>query len=237
MGLLGAGVMVLWYDSSAEAEHDVWHSHEHLLERVGVPGFLRGRRGIAVSGRPKYFIMYDVQDIAILTSQPYLERLNNPTPWTQKVMTTIQHMNRSLCRVTASFGTGIGTQLLTIRLSPKPDQATTLRDWLVTVALPGLVRKPGCVGACLLVVDKAASRIETEEKRLRQDVDDIADWVILVDGYDVEAIQGVSEGLLSQASLIEHGASSEQVSARYHLVHIMSDSDVLAASLEPPKPV
>ena len=231
MGLLGEGAMVFWWEVDGDqADHDAWHSHEHLQERLRVPGFLRGRRGTGVSGAAGYFVMYEVENLAILTSKPYLDRLNNPTPWSQKIMSRFRYMNRTLCRVVASFGAGIGTELLTIQLAPAADQAETLRDWLVADALPGLAQQPGIVGAHLLEADEAASRTETEEKRLRESEDEIADWVVLLEGYDAEGIRSVSKGLLSEASLTEHGASSDPVSARYRLVHAMSDRDALTSS-------
>lgn len=44
MPLLGSAAMLLLFDVTGEAiaEHDVWHTHEHLAERLSLPGFLRG---------------------------------------------------------------------------------------------------------------------------------------------------------------------------------------------------
>ena len=46
MPLLGHGVAAIWHDISDEAAPDYhhWHCHEHIPERVGIDGFLRGRR-------------------------------------------------------------------------------------------------------------------------------------------------------------------------------------------------
>ncbi len=46
MPLLGQAAMLLSFDIAAEAiaEHDDWHTHEHLPERLAIPGFLRGMR-------------------------------------------------------------------------------------------------------------------------------------------------------------------------------------------------
>ena len=40
------GVLALWMDCAAggEAEFERWYQTEHLRERVGLPGFWRGRR-------------------------------------------------------------------------------------------------------------------------------------------------------------------------------------------------
>ena len=44
-----------------EAEFEEWFQHEHLAERIAVPGFLLGRRYEAVSGEPRYFNFYLTQ--------------------------------------------------------------------------------------------------------------------------------------------------------------------------------
>jgi hypothetical protein len=86
MPLLGSAAMLLLFDVVQDAipEHDEWHTHEHLPERLSIPGFVRGTRWVASHGQPRYFVMYEVEQLATLTSNAYLERLNNPSPWTSK---------------------------------------------------------------------------------------------------------------------------------------------------------
>ena len=89
MSLLGKAAIAIWchIDASLLAEHDAWHSGEHLPERLAIPGFLRGRRCRAPDEAAAwpYFILYEVRDAAVTTSPAYLERLNNPTPWSRKL--------------------------------------------------------------------------------------------------------------------------------------------------------
>lgn len=68
--------MLLAFDIDAEAiaEHDDWHTHEHLPERLSIPGFLRGTRWVAVQGQPRYCVLYEVADLATLRSPAHLER-------------------------------------------------------------------------------------------------------------------------------------------------------------------
>ena len=56
MALLGLGVFVAWHGITAgrEVDYERWHSHEHMLERVGIPGFLRGRRYVTTADSPRY---------------------------------------------------------------------------------------------------------------------------------------------------------------------------------------
>ena len=114
MPMLGNARMVIWFEvSPAEviAEHDHWHAQEHMFERLGIPGFLRGRRAITPTGPRKYFVTYEVESFETLQSDAYRKCLNNPTPWTQKMMPHVGRITRSLCRVAGSYGAGIGQAL------------------------------------------------------------------------------------------------------------------------------
>ena len=79
MPLLGKAAMLLSFDIAQDAvdEHDDWHTHEHLPERLSIPGFRRGTRWVALRGRPRYLVLYEVAELDTLVSGAYLERLNN----------------------------------------------------------------------------------------------------------------------------------------------------------------
>lgn len=101
------GILAIWNDCRAgrEAEFDAWFQGEHLLERLAVPGFLFGRRHQAISGSAGYFNFYLVESPEVLTSKPYLERLDNPTPMTKRIMSEVFiNMNRTVCRRTVRRG-------------------------------------------------------------------------------------------------------------------------------------
>ena len=103
--------MLLWYDIVPEqvAEHDDWHTRQHFPERVGIPGFIRAQRWVASSPGARYFVVYEVTDIDVLSSAPYLERLNNPTPWTSRMMPSFRGMVRGFCKLESSHGSVLGT--------------------------------------------------------------------------------------------------------------------------------
>jgi hypothetical protein len=96
MPLLGSAAMLLSFDVVPDAvvEHDHWHTFEHLPERLSIRGFLRGTRWIALDGQPRYMVLYEVAQLATLESPAYLERLNNPTPWTRRIMPSYRGMQR-----------------------------------------------------------------------------------------------------------------------------------------------
>ena len=187
MPLIGKAAMLLNFDIAPEAieEHDDWHTHEHLPERLSVPGFVRGTRWVALRGAPRYFVVYEVENIETLTSPPYLERLNNPTPWTRKMMPHYRGMRRGFCALTASLGFGLGHLALLSRFKPAPEKAAALRRRLVEEALPALVTRPGIGSAHLF--ESGPKPPMTDEQRIRG-ADAGFDWALVVTGYDEDAL-------------------------------------------------
>jgi hypothetical protein len=120
------GVLAIFNDClpGREAEFEAWFQSEHLIERLGVPGFIFGRRHRALSGSSGYFNFYLVETPDVLTSKPYLERLDHPTPMTQEIMSKVFiHMNRTVCRRTVRSGKFRGAFAVTARFNQAPDEA------------------------------------------------------------------------------------------------------------------
>ena len=227
MSLLGKGALVVWHDIAVgcEVDYEEWHSKEHMLERLGVPGFRRGHRGRAISGSPQYINWYEVDDVTTLTSQPYLDRLNNPTPWSQKAFGYFRDNNRTLCRVITSVGNGISGSVLSLQLAATQGRSDALGEWL-SATMPTLVEQHGVISAHYLEGDIAASQLDTEEKRLREGRDAVTDRVVLVGGYDADALLDLRRTLLSPANLMTHGAEDPQHVAVYQLQHCVTEADL-----------
>ncbi|MGB6891587.1 MAG: hypothetical protein WBE25_08900 [Xanthobacteraceae bacterium] len=120
------GILAIFNDCRAgrEAEFEAWFQGEHLLERVAVPGFLFGRRHKAISGTAGYLNFYLVETPDVLTSKPYLERLDHPTPMTRTIMSEVfVNMNRTVCRRTVRRGGFRGAFTVTARFNRPPDEA------------------------------------------------------------------------------------------------------------------
>ena len=226
MALLGHAAVVIWSDMADPAAHDDWHSHEHMPERVGIPGFLRGRRVVALdASEPRYLVIYEVRDAAVMVSPAYLERLNNPTPWSQRTMAANRALNRTLCRTVASVGRGVGACLLTLPFSPpaEADAQARLIDHLTTRVLPPLALAPGLTGAHLLLRDRGTERPATEEERLRGRRDDSVDALLLVEGYDAATLTALVPELVD--ALGQHRAATDQPHL-YGLAHLMGRDDL-----------
>ena len=232
MSLLGNGAMVFWHDvAEGEDDYKDWHSNEHMTERVGIPGFLRGRRACSVHGAPAYLILYEVDSVEVLTSTAYLERLNHPSPWTQRVLARYRNSNRTLCRTEGSWGLGVGSSVLTVQIAPGDGTGPGLRDWLQQSCLVELARHGAIVGAHLLIADSAASLRETAEKSLRDRPDEVADWVVLVEAYDAAVLRPILDDTLHPDRLEARGAAPGTRAAIYQLEHVVSAEDVRGARI------
>lgn len=224
MALLGKAAMLLSFDVAPEAipEHDDWHTHEHLPERLSIPGFIRGSRWIALAGQPRYFVMYEVMQLATLTSGAYLERLNHPSPWTSKVMPCYRGMTRGFCSVTGSFGFGIGHIGLSLRFKPAAGTETSLRDRLIGDVMPTLPTLRG-IGSIHLF-EGAAIPAMTAEQRIRG-ADAGVDWVLFATGYDSAALADLARAQLGDAKLHAHGAVGVRA-ATYRLDYALTHREV-----------
>ena len=156
------GILAIFNDCRAgrEAEFEAWFQGEHLLERLAVPGFLFGRRHRAISGTAGYFNYYLVETPDVLTSKPYLERLDDPTPMTRTIMSEVfVNMNRTVCRRVARRGGFRGAFTVTARFSRSPDEAMlsgVLEKLTADTAVAG--------GEIWIALDPAGMPVSMEEK-------------------------------------------------------------------------
>ena len=225
MPLLGSAAVAMWWDMlpTLRAEFEDWHSHEHFPERLRIPGFLRGSRWAAVDGGDDFFVIYELAAYEILTSPAYRQRLDNPTSWSTRMMPHHRNMVRSQCRIVESFGGGVAGFTMTIRLSPRDGRDDALREHL-RETLREVPSLPGVTGAHLLRTDTPEMR-QTEEQRIRGG-DAVADWILLVSGYEPEAIHGLASGDLADSALTTAGARPDGPPSLYQLAYTMTPGDL-----------
>ena len=224
MPLLGSAAMLLSFDIETDAieEHDRWHTHEHLPERLSIPGFKRGTRWIADGDGPRYMVLYEVESLGTLASDAYLARLNNPSPWTQKMMPHYRGMNRGLCTVVGSFGYGQGGSAALIRFTPDVARADALTRWLMDEKLPQVPSMSGLGSAHFLQGAQAAAM--TNEQRIRG-ADRGVDSALIVTGYDRDAVREFAAQLCADEGLPAAGAG-EVTCAMYRVGYSLGASEI-----------
>jgi hypothetical protein len=226
MSLLGQAALAMWWNVRSEqrSEFSDWHSHEHFPERMSIPGFRRGSRWTSTLEARGFFVLYELERYETLTSKAYLDRLNSPTRWSTKMMPHHLGMVRSQCRVAASFGGGVASSLATIRLAPDSGREADLKTALVEL-LRELAPQPGLTGAHLLLTDTPKTSAPTVEQRMRG-ADAVADWIVLLSGYDSDAVRKVVADRLSSPALRRAGAGENATIGHYSLVFAMTPDDL-----------
>jgi hypothetical protein len=228
-GLMGRGALVNWGGVVAEQEDDynMWHSREHMPERLAVPGFRRGRRGVAVDGTPetlKYFMMYEAADADVFVSAPYLARLNDPTPWTRRILSAYITPSRTICRVIASKGFGAGGWLATLQLSN--GDRVKLREWSRGDWIDVVMAQNGVLGAHALEGDPHLGQQPTAEKTFREsrgDRDVTVEFALLVEGFDLGPVR---QATTSVEERLRAEIGCDVLTTLYRTQHVITNEDL-----------
>jgi hypothetical protein len=168
-----------------DEEFTRWYHHEHLTERLTLPGFRRARRYRSVDGQPNYMVVYDCDTVEILASAPYVSRLAHPTPWTQKIMRNFLNMERSACSETWSAGEGTGGSAIVTHCKPIHGREEDARRFIRDELGPHLMQNACIVRIALWETDAGVTGAPSTERKLRPGKDAIADWVLFIECTDL----------------------------------------------------
>jgi len=197
--LAGEAVVAIWNGIAPEGRDEfyAWHLNEHMPERVGIPGFRRGRRYIAddTDTFPEFFTLYETDTMQVLQGQDYSNRLNAPTPWTLSATAHFRDTFRSLARVVESRGPGMGAAMLTVRFD--------IEEIERLLPLLDVASGPRVCGAHLCSADGDASAVRTAESRDRPGIHEPPAQFLLLEATDFDALSG----LLPDEVLLAAGAS------------------------------
>ncbi len=228
--LLGKGVMINWTNAAPEdrERYDAWQCHEHTPGRLAIPGFLRGRRYIAVypdTADRQFLTMYEVKNLEVLTSEAYLAKANDPSPLTRATTPVVRDSVRGLARVRASHGPGVGGCALTLRLDPRTASEHALEAYLTREALPTLAQRADVCGAHWIVADQDASAMKPVERQGRPT--DIPNWIVMIEGLTPAAVANAGNTLLSDAQLLANGCAPAITRDVYTLQYLHAASGIV----------
>ena len=194
MALLGKGALLNWGGVllKHDLDYNLWHSLEHMPERMSVKGFLRAFRCVGLKGtndNDKYFMMYDVKNKDILSSKQYLSRLNNPTDWTSKILSKYVCPSRAICEVikTISLTSGLCGFFVTIRYLAKSREIKKFYN-----ISDGIMSENGIFSIHCFQSDKKISLLKTKEKVIRSyqgKEDEIIDYAVVIECLDINKVK------------------------------------------------
>lgn len=193
MALTGSAFLAIFHDidPASWTEYMEWHTREHMPERLSIPGFTVGKRLINHDiPRYRYGTVYGGETAEVFRSPAYLERLNNPTEWSNKVQPTFRNFLRVACERVASAGVGEGGAMATIRLDFQDGageadllgKAATLSQSLLAVT--------GAGGAHIGLARREISGVKTRETELRPGMSEKEfDAIVLVEGSGLPELE------------------------------------------------
>lgn len=185
------GFLAIWSDVKPEAETDYlhWFSREHSIERLSIPGFnaVRIFRALDTPDTRRFFILYELENEGVMNSEAYLVRLNQPTPWSQRIMPTLGNFARGGGRVAARAGTGQGGFVAALKL----DAATAAEG--AALAQEGVAHDRIAV-VQVLQTDHQRTQVKTNEKTLRAE-DRSFDGLLIVEGLDAKSVRAALSAL------------------------------------------
>jgi hypothetical protein len=166
-------------DIAAAVERDYldWLTKEHMFERVGIEGFLSAR--LFRSQHPgfgRYLILYELAGAGVVDSPAYQERLNNPTPWTTRMMPHLGNFVRGGGAVTTVTGAGYGAALVAVMTGA--DVCAKERK-----ALDAAAKELGVVAVRVLQTDMERTTVATNERKLRSG-DQSFEALLMLEAFD-----------------------------------------------------
>jgi hypothetical protein len=210
MPLLGQALAGIWHSIQPGGvdEYLAWNTYEHMPERLGIPGFLRGRRfsNWSLNLHPT-FTLYEGAHIETFRSPGYLARLNSPTQWSNGVQPTMTNFLRGGCEVLLTVGQGVGGAITTVRLSAPDGDRDHFEGELAAAALR--LRAVRDVTSVHLARHEAVvTGGETAETRIRASVHSVSFMHLLL-------VEGVSPTLLDRMSgdlhAVLNGSNAQEV--------------------------
>lgn len=214
-----AGALVIWTDIKPAAEEDFnrWYDHQHLEERVGVPGFLNGRRYKAIGDAPaKYLAWYEVESPDVLGSDAYGARQANPTEWTSRIMPEFLNVTRVTSACIAKSGGGLGCLAASLSFTCADGLADAVSAWLANL-VQKLTEYPGIVAAQAWRPSTADAAAGTTEAKLRAHEENPPAWTVMIEATSKTAVQ-TALNETNIANQIRHCADSAVTVGFYSLV-------------------
>ncbi len=150
---MAKGLLFAAFDFSGAHEdefHD-WYDHEHLPERLRVPGFINGERWIGEDNPKTHVATYDLENVGVLETPPYRAvGGDNQSVWTQRVTGMCNRIMRFVGEqvvpgdLTAASGAGA---LLVASMNVEPSAEAEFNEWYNAEHLPQLGAVPGVLSA------------------------------------------------------------------------------------------
>jgi hypothetical protein len=208
--------MINWSDVDPRyrSQYYAWLTQEHQVRRMGIPGFLQGRRYSAIKASRDILNIYEVTGLEALTGPEYTFQTSNPTELARQAGKWVSNAVRGLAHVKLSLGRGTGGFVMTLRFDAQPGREAQLEAHLRD-ALTEIIADAAVASAHLFVTDETTSSVVTPERRDRPTA--VPRWIVMIEGISAEALERHREPGLTDATLDQKGARGPYVTDIYQL--------------------
>lgn len=145
------GLLYVEVDCPPELEgaFHAWYKTGHIPERLGIPGFVTGRRYAALEGTPRWLAAYELEAVTVFESPEYRRWLGPlQTAWTKRTVSCTR-VHRSVFRLAQRANSTTPLEqvpplpgLLAVRYEPSPASREDLNRWHDTEFCLELLRVP-----------------------------------------------------------------------------------------------
>lgn len=196
MTVAGLGFVAIWNGVAPETEEDfiAWHRHEHMPERLSIPGFLSGQRWDNERATPRFFTLYVLENADVAASPAYIDRLNAPTPWTRRVMASYRNNARCVGSFPVSRGETPERHVAIGRFVDWPEDVAGIADHLMAIK--------GVTGCHIGISDRDTSALATAERAGRTVAEPAGLVIVCLDSESAETVIHV-EACLKRAGASE----------------------------------
>jgi hypothetical protein len=173
------GFLAIWCDIRAEdlSDYRQWIIKEHIADRIFSPGFLGARFCTDIADEKSHFFLYATEDKHVFQNPPYLHILNNPSPWTSRIMPKFGPFDRALGEQLLKLGNGFGAFMMVARIRDASD--ADLESLPITLAR--FMTMPDVVTVRLMKLDRSATDIKSREKTMRKGAEGDFHYLLVVE--------------------------------------------------------
>lgn len=173
------GFLAIWCDiPKAELlDYRHWLTREHIADRIFLKGFHGVRLFTALNDEKSHFILYSTENRTVFESPEYLEVLDSPSPWTQRLMPKFGPFDRASGEQLIKFGNGYGAfaVISTIKIN-----APVELEEVKAILLP-FMDMGDIVSVRWMCVDKGISNIKSKEKEMRTGSEGDFDYLLVAE--------------------------------------------------------
>lgn len=185
-------MLAIWSDIGQDNETDYlhWLTREHTSERVSTPSFIAVR--VFRSGHAdkcRYLICYDLENSGVVNSPAYVAKLNDPTPWSKRIMPLLGGFRRGGGSIRARAG--IGQAAIAAPIIFPTDCPVNVDE-----TVDQLARQDAISSVCLLEVDRDKTAVPTREKSMRAN-DQSFSGLLLIEGLNEANVSAAANTLRS----------------------------------------